>query len=191
MDQLLVWTNAWRLFIKELVKELVIPYMKRYMEGTGPTVKSILQRQLEDVGWKTKHSHHRATGIHQTEWSIEEEEVQDLPSCQRQISQRQTSQQLVFSVWPVCKEHKPVVVICESTEMAIWYSTVPVWFNFVCSICIYSVTFTTIHYSCTTHSSISVLSVISDMRHLCVSKWKINIFNVLNVLVWKTAKIII
>ncbi len=75
--------------------------------------------------------------------------------------------------------------------MAIWYSTVPVWFNFVSSICIYSVTFTTIHYSCTTHSSISVLSVISDMRNLCVSKWQINIFKVLNVLVWKTAKIII
>ncbi len=106
-------TNAWRLFIKELVKKLVVPYMKRYLEGTGPTLKSILQRQWEDVGWKTKH--HWATGIHQTEWSIEEEEVQDLPSCQRQISQRQTSE-LVFSVWPVCKEHKPVVVICEACK---------------------------------------------------------------------------
>ncbi len=82
--------------------------------------------------------------VHQTEWSIEEEEVQDLPSCQRQISQRQTSQQLVFSVWPVCKEHKPVVVICESTEMAIWYSTVPVWFNLVCSIRSHSLQFTTV-----------------------------------------------
>ncbi len=58
---------------------------------------------------KTKHSQHLARGIHQAGGSIEEEEVQDLPSCQRQ-----TSKQLVFSVRPVCKEQKPVVVICEA-----------------------------------------------------------------------------
>ncbi len=49
------------------------------------------------------------TGIHQTGGSIEDEELHDLPSLQRQ-----TSQQLVFSIRPVCKEHKPVVVICEA-----------------------------------------------------------------------------
>ncbi len=45
---------------------------------------------------------------------------------------------------------------------------------------IYLVTFTTIHYSFTTENSISVLSVISDMCMLKVTKWQINIFQVLN-----------
>ncbi len=103
-------TNAWRLFIKELVKELVLPHMKRCLEGR-PHLQNHITVAMGRCGIKTKHSHHLATGIHQPGGSIKEEEVQDLPICQRQ-----TSHQLVFSVRPVCKEHKPVVVICEACK---------------------------------------------------------------------------
>ena len=76
-------TNARRLFIKELGKELVLfLFLKRRMEG----MPHLQKHTTEAIGGcgikKTKRSHHPATGGHQTGGPSEEEEVQDLPSCQ-------------------------------------------------------------------------------------------------------------
>ena len=90
-------TNARRLFIKELGKELIMPHMKRRMEGT-PQLQNAYYRGNGKM-WvkKNKRCHHPARGGHQTGGSSEEEEVQDLPSCQRP-----KSQQLVFQVHQPC-----------------------------------------------------------------------------------------
>ncbi len=63
-----------------------MPHMKRCLEGR-PYLQNHITEAMGRCGIKTKHSHHPATDIHQTEGSIEEEEVQDLPICQRQTSQ--------------------------------------------------------------------------------------------------------
>lgn len=89
-------SNARRLFIKELGKELIMPHMKRCMDGTPK-----LQKQIEAMGRyglkKTKHSHHPATRGHPTGGPKEVEEVRDLPSFERQ-----KSQQLMFPVHQTC-----------------------------------------------------------------------------------------
>ena len=90
-------TNARRLFIKELGKELIMPHMKRRMEGTPQLQTHITEAMGRLWVKKNKRCHHPATGEHQTGGSSEEEEVQDLPSCQRP-----KSQQLVFQVHQPC-----------------------------------------------------------------------------------------
>src|SRR4029434_2004150 len=81
--------NARRLFIKELGKELFM-HIKRRMEG----MPHLQRHTAEAIGGcgikKTKRRHHPATGGHQTGGPSEEEEVQDLPSCQRRTSQQLT-----------------------------------------------------------------------------------------------------
>ena len=80
-------TNARRLFIKELGKA-VMPHMKRRMEGTPHLQTHITEAMGKMWVKKTKRSHHPATGGHQTGGPSEEEEVQDLPSCQIPKSQQ-------------------------------------------------------------------------------------------------------
>ena len=95
-------TNARRLFIKELGKELVLfLFLKRRMEG----MPHLQKHTTEAIGGcginKTKRSHHPATGGHQTGGPSEEEEVQDLPSCQRPKSQQLASVFFSF-IHPFC-----------------------------------------------------------------------------------------
>ncbi len=86
----------------------------RRLEGT-PHLQYHITEVMGRCVIKKKHSPTQPQ-VYIRQKSIEEEEVQDLPSCQRQ-----RSQQLVFSVRPVCKEHKPVVVVKhESSEMVLY-----------------------------------------------------------------------
>lgn len=151
-----------------------MPHVKRRLEAM-PHLQNYITEAMGRCG--IKNSHHPATGGHQTGGPIEEEEVQDLPSCQRQ-----KSQQLVFPVHQTCVQGAQKCS-CHllSTEMAIWDGAVPKWFYCVSFIFFYLVTFTTINYRYTTvQFQCYGLSV---MCMLCPTKWLINIFQVLNVLV--------
>lgn len=56
--------------------------------GHAPPPKAYYRGNRGMWDQKTKRSHHPATGGHQTGGPSEEEEVQDLPSCQRAKSQQ-------------------------------------------------------------------------------------------------------
>ncbi len=102
-------TNAWQLFIKELVKALVMPHMNRCLEGR-PHLQNHITEAMGRCRIKNK--------------------TQSPPS-QRNTSDRRVNQrgrgagsaQLPktdkFIVRPVCKEHKPVVVICEACKLGV------------------------------------------------------------------------
>ncbi len=64
-----IWRDAWR---------------------ARPTFKTILQRQDGKMWERKTKCHQPATGGHLTGGQIEEKEVQDLPGCQRQKSQKLT-----------------------------------------------------------------------------------------------------
>ncbi|KAI9534993.1 hypothetical protein NQZ68_007078 [Dissostichus eleginoides] len=101
-NTLITWgggvTNARRLFINELGIELVMPPMKRRMEGT-PHLQEHITGAMERCGLKTAHTppSHRRTPDRR-----DKKELQDLPSWQRPKSQQ------------LCVQgHKRVIVICE------------------------------------------------------------------------------
>lgn len=102
-------TNARRLFLKELVKELVMPYMKRRLEGM-PLLQSHI---IEAMG---------RCGIEKQNTRPQEDIRQEGQSKRKRCRICPAAKDRKVSSWcsqctrPVCKEHKHVVVICEACK---------------------------------------------------------------------------
>lgn len=105
-------TNARRLFIKELGKELVMPHMKRRMEDTPTLQKHI----IEAMGRCGIEKQNTATTQPQ------EDMRQEGPAKRKRCAICPSAKDRKASSWcsqckrPVCKEHKRVVVICATCE---------------------------------------------------------------------------
>lgn len=98
-------TNARRLFIKELGKELVMPHMRRRMEGTSH-LQTHITEAMERCGLKKVST---ATTQPQ-EGQVKRKRCKICPTAK----DRKASSWCSKCTSPVCKEHKHVVVICEA-----------------------------------------------------------------------------
>ncbi|XP_032420180.1 piggyBac transposable element-derived protein 4-like [Xiphophorus hellerii] len=104
-------SNAQRLFIKELGKELVMPHMKRLMEGTTKIQKHIIET-MGRCGLKKD----MATT------QLQEDIRQEGQRKRKRYAICPVSKDRKASSWcsqctrPVCKEHKKLVIICEACK---------------------------------------------------------------------------
>lgn len=104
--------NARRLFIKDLGKELVMPHMKRRMEGSPKLQKHIIEA-MGRCGL-TKQS----TATTQQQESTRQEGQRKRKRCVicPVSKDRKVSSWCSQCTSPVCKEHKHQVVICEMCQ---------------------------------------------------------------------------
>ncbi|KAJ4934868.1 hypothetical protein JOQ06_007649, partial [Pogonophryne albipinna] len=98
-------TNARRLFIKELGKELVMPHMRRRMEGTSH-LQTHITEAMERCGLKKV----SAATTQPQEGQVKRKRCKICPTAK----DRKASSWCSKCTSPVCKEHKHVVVICEA-----------------------------------------------------------------------------
>ncbi|KAI4804290.1 hypothetical protein KUCAC02_025921 [Chaenocephalus aceratus] len=98
-------TNARRLFIKELGKELVMPHMRRRMEGTSH-LQTHITEAMERCGLKEV----SAATTQPQEGQVKRKRCKICPTAK----DRKASSWCSKCTSPVCKEHTHVVVICEA-----------------------------------------------------------------------------
>lgn len=101
-------TNGRQLFIKELDRELVIPHMKRRMEGT-PHLQKPITEAMERCGIKKQNA-----ATTQPQEDIRKEGQVKRKRCKicPAAKDRKVSSLCSQCTRPVCKEHKHVVVVC-------------------------------------------------------------------------------
>ena len=103
-------TNARRLFIKELGKELIMPHMKRRMEGT-PQLQTHITEAMGRCGLRKINA-----ATTQPQENIRQEGQVKRKRCKicPAAKDRKASSWCSKCTSPVCKEHKHVIVICEA-----------------------------------------------------------------------------
>ncbi|XP_027129155.1 piggyBac transposable element-derived protein 4-like [Larimichthys crocea] len=105
-------SNARRLFIKELGKELVMPHMKRRMEGTPKLQKHIIEA-MGRCGLKKQNP-----ATTQPQESTRQEGQRKRKRCAIcPVSRdRKVSSWCSQCTRPVCKEHKHQIIMCEACK---------------------------------------------------------------------------